>query len=346
MTTTDRMIMNRAGSRYRHDLTGFVQFLHGWLAGYALGTGGYTRHRHRPGYDSTQPDAYGTAGAANILYMLGELPGGAAERASWVRSLQGFQDPQTGVFVDATHSDHHTTAHCAAALELFEARPAHSLAFLHELADHDRLREFLDQLDWTRPWPASHDAAGAASALAITGEVDPSWFAAYFDWFDSEADPTTGLWRRDRMLPVDQWPGLFANLGGSFHYHFVYDYFRQPWPYPDRLIDTCLTLLHDSAGSFAETEIGFRDIDLVFCLSRARRQTAHRFDEVGTALSIMVDRVAALLADPDYLASEQLDDVHTTFGAVCTVAELQRAVPGSIGTPVPLRLVLDRRPFI
>ncbi len=182
--------------------------------------------------------------------------------------------------------------------------------------------------------------------LAITGEAGPDWFAAYLDWFDAEADPTTGLWRRGRMLPADQWPGLFANLGGSFHYHFVYDHLRQPWPYPDRLIDTCLTLLHDSAGSFAKTEIGFRDIDLVFCLSRARRQTAHRFDEVGAALSIMVDRVVTLLSDPDYLASNHLDDVHTTFGAVCTIAELQRAVPGSIGTPVPLRLVLDRRPFI
>lgn len=333
--------------RYRHDLTGFVDFLTGWLESYALGAvGHYTRHLARPGYDPTRNDAYGVAGAANILYMLGRLPGDPAARQAWIASLQGFQDPATGVFVDPTHSDHHTTAHCAAALELFEARPAHPLTFLRGLADHDRLRTFLDALDWDHPWPASHDAAGAGSALAITGEVGPDWFAAYFDWFDAEVDPSTGLWRTGRMLPAQEWPGLFANLGGSFHYHFVYDYFRQPWPYPDRLIDTCLELLHDSAGTFAETDIGFRDIDLIFCLSRARRQTAHRFDEVGVALSIMVDRVAALLTDPAYLGSDHLDDVHTTFGAVCAVAELQRAVPGSIGTPVPLRLVLDRRPFI
>jgi hypothetical protein len=34
------------------------------------------------------------------------------------------------------------------------------------------------------------------------------------------------------------------------------------------------------------------------------------------------------------------------FGAVCALAELQRALPGEIRSERPLRLVLDRRPFI
>jgi hypothetical protein len=332
--------------RYRHDLTEFVDFLRDWLAGYNLGEPGhYTRHLHRDGYDSSRSDAYGCADAANILAMLGELPSDPVVRTAWVSSLQSFQRTD-GVFVNDSHSCYHTTAHVTAALELFDARPTHPLAFLAELADHDRLRRFLDELDWDRPWPASHDAAGAASALAITGEVGPDWFAAYFDWFDAEVDPATGLWRRGRMLPADEWPGFFANLGGSFHYHFVYDYLRQPWPAVDRLIDSCLVLLYESAGRFALDTVGFAEIDLIFCLSRARRQTAYRFDEVGTALGVLLDRVVAKLTEDDYRASAAFDDVHSTFGAVCAVAELQRALPGSIMTPVPLRLVLDRRPFI
>lgn len=333
--------------RYRHDLTDLVSFVRSWVARYNLGAvGSYTRHLHRAGYDSRRPDAYGCADAANILYTLGVLPGGAEDRGAWVTSLQSFQDQQSGVFVDRTHSTYHTTAHCTAALELFEARPAYPLTFLAELGDHDRLRSFLDDLDWTRPWPASHDAAGAASALAITGAADPAWFEAYLDWFDSEVDPDTGLWRRGQMLPVNEWPGLFSNLGGSFHYHFVYDYLRQPWPAVDRLIDTCLTLLHDSAASLARIDVGFKEIDLIYCLSRARRQTPHRFDAVSEALTLLVDRVVTLLNSVDYRSSETFDDLHTLFGAVCAIAELQRAVPGSIHTPVPLRLVLDRRPFI
>lgn len=332
--------------RYRYDLTEFIDFLRDWLADYNLGEPGrYTRHLRRAGYDSGRPDAYGCADAANILAMIGELPFDPDQRAAWVGNLQSFQRPD-GEFVDRSHSRYHTTAHVTAALELFDARPRYRLEFLTELADHDRLRTFLDQRDWSRPWPASHDAAGAASALAITGEVGPDWFAAWLDWFDAEVDPGTGLWRRDRMFPADEWPGLFGNLGGSFHYHFVYDYLRQPWPAVDRLIDSCLTLLYESAGRFALDTVGFPEIDLIFCLSRARRQTAHRFDDVGAALDLLVDRVVARLTDPAYRASEAFDDVHSTFGAVCALAELQRAVPGSIRTPVPLRLVLDRRPFI
>jgi len=48
--------------------------------------------------------------------------------------------------------------------------------------------------------------------------------------------------------------------------------------------------------------------------------------------------------DPD--TDERMDDLHALFGAVCCVAELQRFLPGSVITEKPLKLVLDRRPFI
>ena len=39
-------------------------------------------------------------------------------------------------------------------------------------------------------------------------------------------------------------------------------------------------------------------------------------------------------------------DLHALFGVICALAELQSALPGFIRTERPLRLVLDRRPFI
>lgn len=339
--------MPPAPRRYRHDLTGFVEFLHEWMDRYALGpVGSYTRHLDKQGYDSSQPDAYGVTGMANILYMLAEFPVEAAERRAWVESLQSFQDPETGIFRDQTHSDLHTTAHTIAAMELFEARPAHPLRFIEPMRTTEGLHQFLDQQDWTTPWSTSHNPAGLAATVAISETFDHDWLADWLDWMDREVDPGTGLWRRGTMLPTDEYPGFFSNLGGAFHYHFVYEHLRQPWPYPDQVIDSCLTLMWDSAAEFATTSVEFKEIDLIYCLSRSRRQTVHRFDEVTRALEELVDRVAALLGDPQHLASPALDDVHRTFGAVCAVAELQRAVPGSIRTPRPLRLVLDRRPFI
>src|SRR5580700_6794069 len=78
---------------------------------------------------------YGCADAANILYTIGRFPGDAAERASWIAVLQSLQDPASGMFEEATHHRIHTTAHCIAALELFDARPAHPLRELDALKD-------------------------------------------------------------------------------------------------------------------------------------------------------------------------------------------------------------------
>ena len=45
-------------------------------------------------------------------------------------------------------------------------------------------------------------------------------------------------------------------------------------------------------------------------------------------------------------SDEGLNDLHLLFGAMCCLAELQTALPGQLKTERPLKLVLDRRPFI
>ena len=38
--------------------------------------------------------------------------------------------------------------------------------------------------------------------------------------------------------------------------------------------------------------------------------------------------------------------MHRLFGSICALAELQAALPGELRSDKPLKLVLDRRPFI
>ena len=52
------------------------------------------------------------------------------------------------------------------------------------------------------------------------------------------------------------------------------------------------------------------------------------------------------LRQVDTQKDEEFNDLHMLFGAVCALAELQQALPGELTSAVPLRLVLDRRPFI
>ena len=48
----------------------------------------------------------------------------------------------------------------------------------------------------------------------------------------------------------------------------------------------------------------------------------------------------------DHEKDEAFNDLHALFGMTCALAELQQALPGMLTTDRPLKLVLDRRPFI
>ena len=92
--------------------------------------------------------------------------------------------------------------------------------------------------------------------------------------------------------------------------------------------------------------VGFKEIDWVFCMSRAARQTPHRMGEVFDRLARFGDGYIGYLSGLDPETDDEFNDLHMLFGAVCALAELQQALPGRYASTVPLKLVLDRRPFI
>ena len=84
----------------------------------------------------------------------------------------------------------------------------------------------------------------------------------------------------------------------------------------------------------------------MFALNRATRQSPHRFYEANDRLRDFAYKYIGNLEAMDDDTHEGLNDLHCLFGAMCAVAELQAALPGEIVSTKPLRLVLDRRPFI
>ena len=285
---------------------------------------------------------YGCADAANILYTIGAFPREPEKRARWVAALQSMQDPQTGLFREATHHMIHTTAHCTAALELFDAQPLYPLTALEPYLKPERMMHLLDTLNWhADPWRSSHCGAGLFASMVITRMVDMDWQKAYFGWLREHCDPEVGLSMRHGGAPV------YHHMCGWFHYFFNHEYARQPIPYPDRLIDTCIDLyVNEKMTPTFGKQIGFAEIDWVFCMNRASRQTKHRHDEVKTLLRRFAKEYIEWMESLDAATHDTFNDLHSLFGAVCALAELQLALPGEIETTVPLKIVLDRRPFI
>lgn len=299
---------------------------------------------------------YGCADAANILYMVGAFPCDPVERQAWIDTLQGFQNPATGLFTEATHHPYHTTAHCIAALELFDARPRHPLTALHRYLDQDELYRFLDGLHWQDdPWIASHQGAGIYAALVLAGEAPRAWQDWYFAWLYEEADPATGFWRKGHVVPTCQGdsfsgtlaePTVFPHLAASFHYLFNHEYAHRPLHYPAQAVETCLDIYANRRWPTLGHAVTFAEVDWVYTLNRAQRQAGTRFTETKDALRAFADEYVGFLLKLDPETHENFNDLHTLFGCICALAELQAALPGYLASDKPLKLVLDRRPFI
>ncbi len=329
------------------DLGDFVESVQAIVDRHATGDGGYARWTWQDAFGGRAlgVNEYGCADAINLMYTIGTLPE-ARGREALVAALVRRQDEASGDFIEATHDPVHTTAHCVAALEILDARPRYPLRAAQRRAGGAALEPYLDSLDWRgNPWGESHKGAGVYAALVLAGEVDRSWQDRYFDWLWREADPDTGFWRRECVEPGGD-ELLFHHLAGSFHYLFNHEYARRPLRFPEKMIDSCLRIYKDNLFPLLGNMVGFAEIDWVYCLNRARRQTAHRFAEVRRALDAFCDDYVAFLTGLDPETEEGLNDLHQLFGAVCALAELQQALPGKLVTPRPLRLVLDRRPFI
>lgn len=328
------------------NIDGLVEKIQTVVDKHALAEGAYSRYlwQDEKGSRKMGVNEYGCADAANILYTIGNFERDPQKRVEWVRVLREMQDPETGLFYEGTHHTIHTTAHCLAALELFDALPLYPLTALKPYLQPEKLHEFLWNLNWDdSPWDNSHQGAGLYAAMVNGRSCDLAWQRDYFSWLRDHADPQTGLGLANRRGGAP----LAHQLYGWFHYLFNHEYARQPIPYVERLIDSCIDLYRNKrlTPRFAR-EIGFMEIDWVFAMNRASRQTAYRFDEIKALLLDFAEDFIPWVDSLDPDTDDAMNDLHALFGTVCVLSELQLALPGKVASTVPLKNVLDRRPFI
>ena len=117
--------------------------------------------------------------------------------------------------------------------------------------------------------------------------------------------------------------------------------------YPEKIIDSCIKMYRegDMHPKFGQ-QANFIEVDWIYCLTRASEQTSHRYDEVRDVLRDFTAKYLAFWNTVDWEKSESVNDLHLLFGGTCALAELQRVLRGELRSEKPLKLVLDRRPFI
>ena len=339
-------------SRISINIDGLIEKVEKTIVSHKIGTGDYARwlwqNEKQDRVLGSNP--YGAADAANMLYMIGSFPQDDDERAAFVRVLRSFQDPETGLFHENTHHTYHTTAHCTAALELFDKYPAYPFAALRQFDDVSTLYALLDGLDWIEhPWPQSHQGAGVFAAKVIVERPSLEWQNAYFDYLDAHCDKKYGMSREGMIeaVPENQ-RHPDHHLNGWFHYCFNYNHCHRQFPHTETFIDTLIDMYVNqklNTRNFGKM-VGFREIDWVFPINRATWQVGYRREEAKELMRDFAVKYVAYLDSIDVETHDDFNDLHALFGAACCLAELQLALPGEIHTTKPMKNVLDRRPFI
>lgn len=329
-----------------HDLRGFIRDVRSIVERHGLGNPGeYTRWltQDAKGSRNLGCTPYGCANAVNILYTIGALPEQPEERQAMVEVLQRFQEEDSGLFVSPENYETHTTAFVSGALKLLDARPLHRARAFGKYLDRDALFAFMDAIDWPcNPWLGSHLGAGLYASMLLTGMSTDEWEELYFAWLDENADPETGLWKRGCLSGAPR----FHYLAATFHYVFSYEHAKRALPYPKELLDTCIRAYREGVCIDFAREVGWADIDFAYLVARVQRRAGERFEESQQILREIADGLISQLLAMNPETSETLNDLNTLFAIVCALAVLQDALPGYIRTSVPLKLVLDIRPFL
>lgn len=329
-----------------YDLRPFISEVKKIVERHYLGAPGqYTRWITQDEKNSRDLGAapYGCANAVNILYTINELPADFKEREEIVKVLQGFQNKENGLFENPGNFETHTTAFVSGALNLLDAKPLYPAKGFEQYISREGLFEFMDSIDWAEnPWLGAHLGAGIYASMLLTETAADEWEDNYFEWLNQNADSATGLWKKGALEGAEP----FHYLAGTFHYVFNYEYARRALPYPRELLDTCIKAYYNGDCMDFTKAVGWADIDFTYLLARVQRRAGERFEETQKILTEIADGLINQLLAMKPEESETLNDLNTLFAIVCALAVLQDALPGYIRTSRPLKLVLDKRPFL
>jgi hypothetical protein len=291
---------------------------------------------------------YGVADMACVLHTIRRLRVTPTQRAEWAAVFDEFQDPLTGHYVErgrASHVELHVTAYTLAAMELLDLESTRPLRFADTLRTPRAATAFVETLDWASwVYLESHQGAGLGAIFALAPSLRmPSWFDAYFAALDERVDPANG------MHGVDKPPeGDLDQIGGTFHYAFLYEYANRRLAHAEARIDAVLGLQRDD-GLWDPENPWWLTLDGVYLLTRGVRHTGHRRADVESAVRRSVAAVAEVALDPDERVAVFGEPMgtHALVAVVSLLAEAQQFLGvDEVATDQPLRLVLDRRPFV
>jgi hypothetical protein len=304
---------------------------------------------------STDVALYGAADMACILYSIDALDA-SGQAAAWLDTLSRFQDPRSGYLIssDASLSKVHNTAFAIGAMNLFNpdlpngVLPPHRLQFATNFDTPEKMTRYISSLNWkTDVYESGENLIGLASAFAnVSGVVPATWIPWFMDYVDQTmVDASSGMLGQDKP-PV----GDLDQIGGTVHFEFFWAYFKRHLPHVEKRVDAILGLQQPD-GLWDDNNPWWMTFDATYMLARAAAaKTAYRAADVRSAVRRALTVVFERAMDPKQREADFYQPVlgvHNLTGAISLFANAQEFLGADVvGTDCPLRLVLNRRPYI
>jgi hypothetical protein len=273
----------------------------------------------------------------------------------WISTIQSYQNPKTGWFKEGLmnyggHFKEHSTAFAVSALRLLGGKPEYQFEIAKKLNCRKKVEKWLKKkTEWgLLCWSGSHRGGGLGSIFAALGpESYPheDFFDWYFNWLDKKADPEVGYWRIGWIHKLRKNRLTKQELGCAVHYYWIYEFLNRPWPYPEKIIDSTLSLQNDK-GTWHHEFSYCIDLDAIHALTRCLNQTnGYRKEEVELALLKYLDYAIPYFNDREFIF-KNYTSAHRLTGYVSAIAELYNFMPDLFEVHKPWIQTLDIYPWI
>jgi hypothetical protein len=251
-------------------------------------------------------------------------------------------------------STSHNTGFAIGAMNLFRpdlrngVMPRWPIRFGQLVAERAEAERYAGTLDWrTNCYEAGENLIGHASTFFNVADVVPrAWFGWLVDYIqDTKLDQSNGMVGIGKPAEGD-----LDQIGGTFHFDFLWSTLDLRLPFAQARARSLLGLQQPS-GLWDPNNPWWLTFDSIYMLGRtlhdvANDQAAEVLAAIGRAVSTVTERAAtAQQRTSDF--GEPWIGAHMLTGAVSLFAYAQQVLgENRVISSRPLRLVLDRRPYI
>lgn len=134
---------------------------------------------------------------------------------------------------------------------------------------------FLDSLDWSKPWNAG--AQYSAICVFNSSQLEKSLalenFKVLYQYLEKVVQSETGLYHRNVKIDLNE------KINGTMKVITGLDWIGKPIHYPEKIVDYCLNIEPDSDGCDI--------VDLVYILYKSCKQTNYKVAEVKAYFEII-----------------------------------------------------------